>query len=77
MKQFKRIEQLANSIVEIDCNGLRVQDALVHLELSREDYKEFVDEWKNTIPSGATADAHNRFGLSFNGIDFSIVEKRH
>jgi|GEM_PF-3514295 hypothetical protein len=76
MKQIQRIEQLANSITEIDCNGLRVENALVHLELKREDFEEFVEEWINRIDPGLVGH-DGTFGLSFNGIDFSITKKRY
>lgn len=76
MTQFQRIEQLSRSIVEIDANGLRVENALVHLELSREDFKILTDEWIDRINPGLVF-FENRFGLSFNGIDFSITEKRY
>lgn len=74
MIQIERIEQLSRAIVEIDCNGLRVENALVHLELNREDYRQLEDEWKILIDAKLT---HTRIlGLRFNGIDFSITEKR-
>jgi len=76
MNQIQRIEQLSRSIVEIDCNGLMIKNALIHLELSREDFNELTDEWIERIDTRLTG-FEDRFGLSFNGIDFSITRKRY
>jgi len=53
-----------------------IKNALIHLELSREDFNELTDEWIERIDTRLTG-FEDRFGLSFNGIDFSITRKRY
>jgi len=75
MTQIERIEQLSCILSEIDCNGLRVENALIHLELGYEDFEMLEDEWKNRIDAKFTSSW--ALGLRFNGIDFSITKKRY